>query len=133
MPWSELIAVILPTLSAIAIAFIMWVVGQISLVLKRKWGIEIDATSLQAEMNRVLVEKNHRSALHSAIETGASAVVAERGEEALQGPGVSAQVREHVMRSVPDAIAALSPAPDVLDRLVMSQLQKLVSAARGRR
>ncbi|SDZ62858.1 hypothetical protein SAMN05444004_1454 [Jannaschia faecimaris] len=114
----EIIIQALGLLGAVLTALIGWA----SAVARRKWGIEIEA--------------GHRAALHSAIMSGARVTLDALSPDLPSGAGGASvplpdqlrrEVIAYVTRSVPGAIAALSPAPDVLDRLVVAKVQELIA------
>lgn len=73
-------------------------------LLRVRWGIEIEAA--------------HRDALHAALMSGIRTALA----EGLQGDGAINAAVAHARVSVPDAIAALSPAAGVLRTIATAKL-----------
>ena len=71
---------------------------------RRRWGIEIEA--------------RHREALHSALMTGARMAI-QRG---MTGAGAAELAVGYAQSSVPGAIRALQPAPEVLSNLARAKL-----------
>ena len=116
---NTLLGIVLQVVVIVATIGIAW----LTKTAKTKWGIDIEAT--------------HREALHSAVMTAARDIVARIGPADVVDPAkLVGPLRDewmaHVRRSVPDAIVALSPAPDVLDRLVVGALQKLLAERAAR-
>lgn len=79
-------------------------IAQVSLAVRRRTGLEIEAAM--------------RQALHQALETGATAALKDGkfGED-----GVQATIA-HARSSVPDALRHLAPPPEVLVNLALSKL-----------
>lgn len=103
---SAILPSILPTLLELfGLLLMAWLV-RLSLFVKAKWGIEIEA--------------RHREALHSAVMSGIRAALS----KGLTGQMAVTAAIEHVTASVPDAIAALSPSADVLSNLVEAKLRE---------
>lgn len=86
--------------------------------------VALIAWALQRYLGIVLA-RNDREALHSALMTGALAVAARYG---LRSAGLDLAAPEEVVayarRSVPDAIHRLGAPDDVLDTLAMSKLRQ---------
>lgn len=101
--YAEILPVIL---QVVGIALAAWI-ARVAAIAKARWGIEIEA--------------RHREALHSALMTGAAAVL----KRQLTWDGAKAAVKAYVRRSVPDALAALKPDPQVLDDLIESKLREI--------
>jgi hypothetical protein len=101
-----LYSAILPTLLQLFALFLMAWLVRVSTIAKARWGIEIEA--------------RHREALHSAIMSGLQAALG-RG---LSGPDAIAAAITHTRASVPDALAALKPAADVLASIAEAKLKE---------
>jgi len=103
----NLYTAILPTLLQVIASvlglLLIWVTG----TLKTRWGIEIEA--------------RHREALHSAIMSGILSALT----KGLSGTDAVTDALAYARKSVPDAINALSPSPDVLDDLAQAKLLKV--------
>lgn len=104
------ISAFLPTLIEIASLLVMAWLVRLSVFMKEKWGIEIEA--------------RHREALHSAILTGIRAAL----EKGLTRDQVITAAIEHVSASVPDAISALRPASGVLENLIAAKLKEVLAS-----
>lgn len=65
----------------------------------------------------IAFEEKHRRALHSAIQSGVEAALAEGPEARLDM--IKAHAIYHAQQSVPDAIEALVPGDGVLDRIAV--------------
>ncbi|RWR26808.1 hypothetical protein D2T29_19720 [Sinirhodobacter populi] len=102
------VSAVLPSLLEIAGLFLMAWLARVSTFAKEKWGIEIEA--------------KHREALHSAIMSGIRSAVA-RG---LTGPAAIDAAIQHATASVPDAIAALNPASQVLINIASAKLKEVL-------
>ena len=102
-----LYAELLPVLLQLIAAALAMVLLRAAEAARRRWGIEIEA--------------RHREALHSALMTGAAAVL----KRQLTWDSAKAAVKAYVRRSVPDALAALQPDPQVLDDLIESKLREI--------
>lgn len=93
------------------------IIGWAAAAVRRKWGIEIEA--------------RHREALQSALLNAAR--LALRRE--LTGAAAINLILEYAGRSVPDAISALRPGPEVLIDLAKAKLEEAaaekVTAATG--
>ena len=94
----------------IAAAIVTALIGYISLLVKRRFGIEIEAI--------------HREALHSAIMSGVDAAI-------RRGPGAAVEVLvdgalAHARASVPDAISALAPTNAVLRNIAQSYAMRAI-------
>lgn len=74
------------------------------------------------QMTGVEVEARHREALHSALMTGIRWALG-RG---LSGQAAVSAAVEYAGRSVPDVLARLHPAPDVLHDLASSKLREVI-------
>lgn len=77
-------------------------------VARARWGIEIEA--------------RHREALHSAIMSGIRAAL---GSGVSGADAIEAAVT-YATKSVPDAISALGPAPDVLKAIAAAKLREVL-------
>jgi hypothetical protein len=103
--FAQLIPIILTALSAI----LTTVLVRGSAIITERWGIEIEA--------------RHREALHSALMSGLRAAL-ERGDD--QYDAITSAI-EHATKSVPDAITALDPSPDVLSSIAKAKLREVAS------
>lgn len=99
-------AEILPILLQLLAALLGLVLMRAAEAARKRWGIEIEA--------------RHREALQSALMSGISAALT-RG---LRGERAVAAALDHVRGSVPDAMAALAPQPEVLHRLAEAKLHQ---------
>jgi len=101
--WALLSPYLIELLAALMTIFI----AQVSLAVRRRTGLEIEAAL--------------RQALHQALETGAMAAKKDGkfGEDAVQA------TIAHARSSVPDAIRQLAPPPDVLVNLALSKIAKV--------
>ena len=103
--WGE----VLPPLLALLAAVIGVIIRSATQVAKERWGIEIEA--------------RHREALHSALMTGITAAL-------TRGLGTQAAIAaalDYAGRSVPDAIAALSPDAETLRALAEAKLRTAIA------
>lgn len=91
---------------------------------KAKWNIDAEARLKE-------IEARHRAALHSAILSGVSGLVPKFGEklEVKVGSEELAKILRYIRDSVPDAISALNPTPDVVAKIATAKAAEL-SAAR---
>lgn len=103
---NSVVSSILPSLLEIAGIVLMAWIARVSLYAKEKWGIEIEA--------------KHREALHSAIMSGIRAALG----QGLTGSAAIEAAVEHATASVPDAIAALNPASQVLINIATAKLKE---------
>jgi hypothetical protein len=101
---AQFIPIILTALSAILTTVLVRGSG----IAKERWGIEIEA--------------RHREALHSALMSGIRAAL-ERGDD--RHSAITSAI-EHATSSVPDAIMALDPGPDVLSSIAKAKLREVV-------
>lgn len=85
-------------------AIVTLAVGWLSVTLKRKLGLDIEA--------------QHRAALHSAMMTGAQMAM----DGKLSGDAAKRLIVDYVRSSVPDAIRALSAPDGVLMRMAEAKL-----------
>lgn len=76
-----------------------------------RWGIEIEA--------------RHREALHSALMSGITSALS----KGLTGQAAVDAALSYTLRSVPDAMAALDPSPDVLANLATAKLREAQAAS----
>lgn len=97
----------------VGILLAAWI-ARVAAFAKARWGIEIEA--------------RHREALHSALFTGATAVI----NRQMTTDAAKIAVKGYARRSVPDALAALRPDPQVLDELIESKLREAKAAQGGR-
>lgn len=97
-----------------SLALAAWI-ARVAAFAKARWGIEIEA--------------RHREALHSALLTGAAAVVTRQ----MTWDTAKSAVKAYARRSVPDALAALRPDPQVLDDLIESKLREVGAGAKAAR
>lgn len=105
---AQLYAIALPIALTFIAAFLARVLAAAAKVAQDRWGIEIEAT--------------HRDALHSALMSGIRAALS-RG---LTGQAVVDAAVAHARGSVPDALAHLNPAAEVLANLAKSKLREAV-------
>lgn len=104
----DIIATVLPYLLAIIAAVLTPLISWAAVRVTRLSGIEIEA--------------HHRAALHSALMTGIRWALG-RG---LTGQAAVSSAVDYATRSVPDALAALHPTPDVLHDLASSKLREVI-------
>lgn len=78
---------------------------------RTRWGIEIEA--------------RHREALHSALMSGITSALS----KGLTGQAAITAALSYTLRSVPDAMAALDPSPDVLSNLAEAKLRQALAAS----
>jgi hypothetical protein len=102
--FAQLIPIILTALSAILTTVLVRGSG----LIQERWGIEIEA--------------RHREALHSALMSGVRAAL-EQGDD--PNSAITSAIA-HAVRSVPDAITALEPSPDVLSSIAKAKLREVV-------
>ncbi|MBD9528667.1 hypothetical protein IB235_17765 [Paracoccus sp. PAR01] len=95
-------------IGAVLTAFIGW----LALMLRQRFGIEIEA--------------RHREALHWALYSAAQLAIAQK----LTGPAAINLIKGYVIRSVPDAMASLNPSSQVLSDLAKAKLEQ-VAAEKG--
>lgn len=100
--WGALMPPILEITSIILLAALTWAAAWA----KRKFGIDIEA--------------KHRDALHSALMSGAQLAAARQ----LTGNAAVALILDYVRKSVPDALAKLSPNLAILTDLAEAKLQQ---------
>lgn len=79
-------------------------IAQITLIAKRKWGIDIEA--------------RHRDALHAALTTGAQLAL----DRKLSAKAAIDLAVAYARQSVPDAIKALKPDPDLLEHIARAKI-----------
>ncbi len=96
-----------PALATIVVSLITGLIGWLTLTLRTKLNIDIEA--------------GLRGALHAALETGAG-VAASQG---LKGPNAVEAAIAHASISTPDAMIALSPSRQVLVNIATAKLQQL--------
>lgn len=106
MMFQELYGVVLPVLLQLAGIVLAAIIGQAALKLKTRWGIDI--------------EQAHQDSLHRALMSGIRAALM-RG---LTGTSATEVAIAYAQRSVPDAMKALNPAPDVLRSLAEAKLRE---------
>lgn len=104
--WHEFLGAFLPILLQLAGLVLAAVIGQAALQLKARWGIDI--------------EQAHQDSLHRALMSGIRAALM-RG---LTGASATEVAIAYAQRSVPDAMKALNPAPDVLRSLAEAKLRE---------
>lgn len=80
---------------------------------RKKWGIDI--------------EEKHRLALHSALMTAARLAL----QHGLTGKKAVDMIEEYARQSVPDAMAALKPAPGVLVDLARAKMAEAAADRLG--
>lgn len=111
-PFETIISVIAPSsvelIGAVLTAFIGW----LALMLRQRFGIEIEA--------------RHREALHWALYSAAQLAMAQK----LTGPAAINLIKGYVIRSVPDAMSHLNPSTQVLTDLAKAKLEQ-VAAEKG--
>ena len=73
----------------------------------------------------VQIEAKHRDALHEAIMSGVESAM-HHGFEVGAGT-FKAHVLAHIRESVPDAMEALNPLPDVLERIIERKAREALS------
>lgn len=103
---AQVYAITLPIVLTFIAAFLARILAAAAKVAQDRWGIEIEAT--------------HREALHSALMSGIRAALS-RG---LTGQAVIDAAVVHARGSVPDALAHLNPAAEVLANLAKSKLRE---------
>lgn len=101
----EIYAALLPAVLSVIATFVGFVLVRATEVARTRWGIEIEAT--------------HRDALHAALMSGIRSAL-QRG---LTGQAAVSAAITHASRSVPDALAALDPTPDVLASIAEAKLR----------
>lgn len=82
-------------------------IGWAAMAAKRKWGLDI--------------ESRHREALHSALMTGARMAL----DRAISPQGAADLAVGYAEASVPDAIKALRPTPEVLINLARAKVAEV--------
>lgn len=107
--FAQLIPIILTALSAILTTVLVRGSG----LIQERWGIEIEA--------------RHREALHSALMSGIRAAL-EQGDD--PNSAITSAIA-HAVRSVPDAITALDPSPDILSSIAKAKLREVVGFTGG--
>lgn len=100
--YTAILPTLLQVIGSVLGLLLIWVTG----TMKTRWGIEIEA--------------RHREALHSAIMSGIRAALT----KGLGGTDAVKDALAYAEQSVPDAIAALSPSPDVLADLAQAKLRE---------
>lgn len=100
-------------MTAIIITYLLQLLGAVVMAL-----ISYLATRFTQKLN-LEIEARHRAALHSAIVSGIASALAMglKDEEAKRA------ALEYVTVSVPDALRALAPSPEVLAALITSKLK----------
>jgi hypothetical protein len=77
-------------------------------------------------------EASHRDALHSALQTGADAIVAKLGAAAADPKNqAAAAILDHVEIGAADALDALAPSPEALANLAAAKLNAALVKATG--
>ncbi len=104
---ADLLPVILQLIGVVLAALI----ARAANTARARWGIEIEA--------------RHREALHSALMSGITSALS---KGLAPRAAVDAAV-SYTFRSVPDAIAALDPSPDVLSNLAEAKLRQALAAS----
>lgn len=105
--WQELWEAAAPGLIEIVMGIVGLATGYATLLIRRKFGIEI--------------EERHRQRLHEAIRNGLVAM-ADRG---LQGEDMVDAVTDYLRQGVPDALKALKPTDSVLSTLIRAKARDL--------
>ena len=138
MDWNEFALAVLAVATPIGIAVLVWIAKQAAAVAKQKWGVNIDVAALEKELAARKIERSRQEDFHSAVRTGVAGIIGEIERtmtpdgQIVVTPSIRERVMDHARRSVPDAIAALSPAPDVIDHLLIRFAQEqVVSRIRG--
>ncbi len=103
---SELSAAALPAVVAGLGSILAIIINRAAGVAQVRWGIEIEA--------------RHREALHSALMSGVRSALS----AGVSGPGVIVAATAYAEASVPDAIRALKPTPDVLKAIAESKFRE---------
>ncbi|WP_246195207.1 hypothetical protein [Paracoccus litorisediminis] len=111
-PFDTIISVIAPSSAELIGAVLTAFIGWLALMLRQRFGIEIEA--------------RHREALHWALYTAAQLAMAQK----LTGPAAINLIKGYVIRSVPDAMASLNPSTQVLTDLAKAKLEQ-VAAEKG--
>lgn len=107
MMWHDFILAMLPALLQLAGLVLAGVIAQAALQLKARWGIDI--------------EKAHQDSLHRALMSGINAALMRN----FTGTSAAEAAVAYAKRSVPDAIKALKPSPDVLRSLAEAKLREI--------
>ena len=135
MDWNEFgtaaLGIVMPILGAV----LVWIAAQVASAVKQKWGIDIDVARLQEDLNRALLEKKHAETIHSAAKTAASAIVMRDGPDAAKSPHAIREIIKYINTQgvATDAIAALSPLPDALDRIAIRGVTEVIAELRAGR
>lgn len=108
---TALLQALLPHFLEILGATLTVLIGWAADTARRRWGIEIEA--------------RHREALHSALMTGARMAI-QRG---LTGAKAAELAVGYAQSSVPGAIRALQPAPEVLSNLARAKVGEVDRSA----
>lgn len=101
-----LVAPLIPHVMEIIGILLTAIIGWAAAKARQKWGIDIQA--------------HHREALHWALHTGTQLAL----ERKLTGEAARSLILDYVRRSVPDALAAISPSPATLENLAESKLEE---------
>ena len=109
---TEIWEAVAPHLLELFGALLTLLFGWLSVQLKAKWGIEVEA--------------RHREALHSALMTGAQLAL----DRKLTGKAAADLAVGYARKSVPDAIGALIADDGILRNLAEAKLRQIVGAAR---
>ncbi|MFT7045824.1 MAG: hypothetical protein ACJAYH_001091 [Celeribacter sp.] len=107
----QIIAPLAPLILTALSAFLTTIIYRVSVLIKARWGIEIEAS--------------HRKALHSALMSGIRAAVAR--SDGTQD-AIASAIR-YAGSSVPDAILALRPSSEVLASIAEAKLQEVATEA----
>ena len=75
----------------------------------------------------VQIEAKHREALHEAVMSGVESAITHGAE--IGADTFKAHVLAHVRASVPDAMKALKPLPDVLTRIIERKTMEALARA----
>ncbi|MFG6082312.1 hypothetical protein ACEUZ9_002957 [Paracoccus litorisediminis] len=110
--FDTIIGVIAPSSVELIGAVLTACIGWLVLMLRQRFGIEIEA--------------RHREALHWALYSAAQLAIAQK----LTGPAAINLIKGYVIRSVPDAMARLNPSSQVLSDLAKAKLEQ-VAAEKG--
>lgn len=88
--------------------------------------------SKQKLLSDIQIEEKHQRSLHKAAMSIALSVVNDgthafvKDKKKQIPAAVKASAADYIKRSVPDAVAALSPLPDVLDRIIVSKFEEIL-------
>lgn len=123
MDWTEIATILASTIITVGLPIM-------GAFLKRKWDVEIDVAQWQANLNAQLIEAKHKDTLHSAAASGAAVVVDRLGEAAVTDPGARAEIKQAIRDGAVDALVALSPGPDALERIAIRAITDQIGKLR---